>query len=94
MRNPEAPSGSNPAQIGDAHGQPQSHGSQCNREGKRSRIREHPVAEVIRLVWRLMGRSAVGFARGTVVCGICRGPSFWQSCMAARPELEHDVLFF
>ena len=82
------------AQIGDAHGQPQSDGGQCNREGTRSRICEHPVAKVVRLVGRpfVMRRMAC-FVQEVRLGSICRDPLFGQSCEVTRPELEHDVLF-
>lgn len=82
--------GANSAQSGDAHGQPQSHCGQCDREGERSRICEHPMAEVIRLFGsRLMAGGTIGEAG---VGGICRRPPVRQSCRAARPERDHDVL--
>lgn len=81
------------AQIGDVFREPQSDDGQGDREGKRSRICEHPVAKVVSLVAsRLAGGPMIRRVRGVGFGVIGRDRRSPQLRKPARPELDYDVL--
>ena len=83
------------AQIGDAHGQPNSYGGQCHGKCEGGRIRQHAVAKIISAVpASLIAGQIIGLSHAIVLYGLPAnvGLPARRRIQSARPEFEHPML--
>lgn len=85
------------AQIGNAHGEPNSDRRQSRGEGERRDICEHAMAKIVRfgpvsLVARPVARLMASVLLQTLIAVV--SPLAGRTSRRARPELEHTMLFF
>src|SRR3981081_4639674 len=85
------------AEVGDAHGEPDSDRRQRDRKGERRDVRQHAMTKIVSLVMvALIARQIVRLAPGVPLTRLVTrlSPQARRLSEGARPELEHAMLFF
>ena len=83
------------AQVGNAHGEPNSDRGQRDREGEGGDVRQHALAKIVGFIAvPLIARQIIGLVSSDLLnrLDVRAWPPAWRLGQAARPEFEHAML--